>query len=419
MHESDQDDQEWHDPADQTGQAQQEQPSKEADPNNGNDNPDTEVLPSLDAERAEAEPDDPRQAQLERWLKKEKEQSNQDKILVRITTQMLSRKPEFWHTPEEVEALLAEVCDYQAFLEGMNIQGDYRVGWMGTLRRIAEERLDEIEAGELADKEIEPVQPPTEEELPEYSLPEEADPLMEQFGEWAAKEKALPNEHRHDRLITITDQLTNPQNKLRRWINAADRLTDQASASLRAEIKDLIRELQMYKEFIKDAGSTHEEDTPEADYRLKWLEGLKGLAVESLRDVMSNDPESVNVLAEAEAAEDEPDEEHFESEFRAKHIEPLDEMMNALPLAEFQEFMQKENLDIGVLALLEKHLQSYIKSVADLGSNLETSGFAGAENFQITPYVEEATKVLAAVRIRMSTEQTRENINSLLGDMKR
>ena len=375
--------------------------------------------PPVDAEQVEVEPADPRQAQLEKWLKKEKEQSDQDKILVRITTQMLSRKPEFWHAPEEVEALLEEVSDYQAFLESMNIQGDYRARWMGTLRCMAEERLDEMEADELADQEIEAVKLSTEERLPESSLPEEADPLMEQLREWGAKEKALPNEHRHDRLISITDQMTNPDNKLCRWMNVADRLTDQANTSLRAELKDLIRELQMYKEFIRDADSTHEEAPSAEDYHLKWLDSLKGLAVECLRDVMSNDPESVAMLAEAEAAEAEPDEENFESEFRTQHIERLDEIMNALPLVEFQEFVQKKDLDIGVLASLEKHLQSYIKSVADLGSNLETSGLVGAENFQVTSYVEEATKVLAAVRIRMSTEQTRENINSLLNDMKR
>ena len=429
MHESDHD-QEWYYPVDPSGQAKQEQPSNEADLGDENDDPAIDLL----AEKSSA---DPRRAQLEKWLAREQEQSNQDKILVNITNKMLHYTLERErytaqevYDPKEVEGCLGEVYDYQTFLANMNMQqtDDYRVKWIEALRRTATEHLDKMKAIELAYKEAElnresseqanqihetqssaegaVGQPPLKEKASEPDSPERqaVDARREQFKGWVTKEDALPDEDRHDRLISITGRLVSLENGL--------------SAT---EIEDLIRELQMYKEFMNDTSSSSEENSvDEKDYHFEWLDSLGKLAVERLRIVTdSNNQESIGgVLVEAEEIDAEAEEaEHFANDFKAQHIERLDEMMDALPLSKFQEFVQKENLDMGVLASLEKHLQSYIKSVEALGSNLETSGFAGAENFQITPYVEEATKVLAAVRIRLSTEQTRENINSLLNDM--
>ena len=433
MQESDHD-QEWYYPVDPSSQAKQEQPSNEIDLGDENDDPDIDLL----AEKPSA---NPRRAQLEKWLAREQEQTSPDKILVNITNKMLPYTLERErytaqeiYTPEEVEVLLEEVCDYQTFLANMNMQqtDEYRVKWIETLRRTATEHLDKMKAIDLAGREAElnressdqanqihepqssaedtVGQPPLKEKSPEPDLPERqaVDARREQFKEWITKEDALPDEDRHDRLISITGRLVSLENGLSE-----------------TEIEDLIRELQMYKEFMNDTSSSPDEDSSEEnsadekDYHLEWLDSLRELAIERLRIVIdSNNQESIGILAEAEEIDAEAEEaEHFENEFKAQHIERLDEMMDALPLAEFQEFVQKKNLDIGVLASLEKHLQGYIKSVEDLGSNLETSGFSGVEDFQITPYVQEATRVLAAVRIRLSTEQTRENINSLLSDM--
>ena len=309
------------------------------------------------------------------------------------------------YDPKEVEGCLGEVYDYQTFLANMNMQqtDDYRVKWIEALRLTATEHLDKMKAIELAYKEAElnresseqanqihetqssaegaVGQPPLKEKASEPDSPERqaVDARREQFKGWVTKEDALPDEDRHDRLISITGCLVSLENGL--------------SAT---EIEDLIRELQMYKEFMNETYSSSSEDSPEEnsadekDYHFEWLDSLGELAIERLRIVIdSNNQESIGILAEAEEIEAQPEEaEHFANDFKAQHIERLDEMMDALPLSEFQEFVQKENLDIGVLASLEKHLQGYIKSVEDLGSNLETFRLfrsRGLSNYPLRP----------------------------------